>query len=297
MGIETLAWLAILMVVLPLAFLVWGFVAVDRNEMVLIQRNLNRAAPTPGAEAPGGQSDFAALARRLTSGTYAAKLDRLLARAGRPAAWPLERVLVMKPLLGIAGAIIGLLLLFGNPSGTTLLLGAFLTVFGYFLPDLLAYNIGIKRQEAIQRELPNILDQLLISVEAGLGLEGAMSRVAMNGTGPLAEEMSRTLQEMQVGRSRRDAYLAMAERSSADDLRSFVRAIVQAEKYGIGVARVLRSQAAQMRVKRRQRAEEQAMKLPVKILFPLLLFIFPALFIVILGPAVINIVKSGVFGG
>lgn len=141
-----------------------------------------------------------------------------------------------------------------------------------------------------------MLDQLLISVEAGLGFEAGMARVAAGSKGALAEEMGRTLQEMQVGRSRREAYQAMADRSSVQDLKAFIRAVVQADLYGIGIARVLRTQAGQMRIKRRQRAEEKAMKLPVKILFPLLLFIFPTLFIVILGPAVINIVSSGVFG-
>ena len=168
-------------------------------------------------------------------------------------------------------------------------------VLGFFLPDLLVYNAGIKRQEAIQLELPNILDQLLISVEAGLGFEAAMARVASTSPGPMAQEMSRALQEMQLGRSRADAYAALAERSSVADLKSFVRAVVQADRYGIGIVKVLKTQAAQMRVKRRQRAEEKAMKLPVKVLFPLLTFIFPVLFIVILGPAVINIMQSGLF--
>ena len=105
-------------------------------------------------------------------------------------------------------------------------------------------------------------------------------------------ELIRTLQDMQVGRSRRESYLALADRSSVPDLRSFVRAIVQADTYGIAIAKVLRSQAHEMRVKRRQRAEEKAMKLPVMVLFPLLFFIFPVLFIVILGPAVINIIEA-----
>ena len=116
---------------------------------------------------------------------------------------------------------------------------------------------------------------MLISVEAGLGFESAMARAGQNGKGPLAEELVRTLQDMQVGRSRKDAYLALAERSGVPDLRSFVRAVVQADSYGIALAGVLRTQAKQMRVKRRQRAEEKAMKMPVKVLFPLMLCILP----------------------
>lgn len=297
MEIAVVGWMSIALVVLPLSFLVWGLVSVDRNQLVLVRRNLSRSAIAPGEEIrSSGDNEFAALARRLTPGSYSAKVDRLLATAGRPASWPLDRVLMMKPLLALAGALLGLLMFSSNPGTGIFVLGVAMAAFGYFLPDLLAYNAGIKRQQAIQLELPNTLDQLLISVEAGLGLESAMARVAAGGQGPLAEEMGRTLQEMQVGRSRREAYAAMADRSTVGDLKSFVRAVVQADKYGIGIARVLRTQAGQMRIKRRQRAEETAMKLPVKILFPLLVFIFPTLFIVILGPAAINIMKSGIFG-
>ncbi|MBV1779095.1 type II secretion system F family protein [Paeniglutamicibacter sp. ABSL32-1] len=292
-----IGWISIALVVLPLAFIVWGLVSVDRNQLVLVRQNLSRSAVAPGGEMKSsGDNEFAALARRLTPGSYAAKLDRMLAMSGRTASWPLDRVLMMKPLLALSGALLGFFLFSSNSGTGVFVFGVALTAFGYFLPDLLVYNNGIKRQQAIQLELPNTLDQLLISVEAGLGLESAMARVAAGGQGPLAEEMGRTLQEMQVGRSRREAYAAMADRSSVADLKSFVRAVVQADKYGIGIARVLRTQAGQMRIKRRQRAEETAMKLPVKILFPLLLFIFPTIFIVILGPAAINIMKSGIFG-
>ncbi len=215
--------------------------------------------------------------------------------AGRPATWPLDRVIVAKPIAALLLGGLGFLLFLMNPAPQLFIMATGLLVLGFFLPDLLVYNTGIKRQEAIQLELPNILDQLLISVEAGLGFEAAMARVASTSPGPMAQEMSRALQEMQLGRSRADAYAALAERSSVAELKSFVRAVVQADRYGIGIVRVLKAQASQMRVKRRQRAEEKAMKLPVKVLFPLLTFIFPVLFIVILGPAVINILQSGLF--
>jgi len=296
MGIGMMGWLAIGLLVLPLAFFTWGFIAVDRNQFVLIRRNLARIDTSTTETQSRGDADFAAIARRLTPGTYAAKLDRLLSMAGRPAAWPLDRILILKPVLAAVGTVLGLLFMGVKAEPLQVLLLLFLAVAGYFLPDLLVYNAGTKRQEAIQLELPNLLDQLLISVEAGLGFEAAMARVSASSGGPLAEEMGRTLQEMQMGRSRREAYQAMADRSSVQDLKAFIRAVVQADLYGIGIARVLRAQAGQMRIKRRQRAEEKAMKLPVKILFPLLMFIFPTLFIVILGPAVINIISSGIFG-
>ncbi|GAA1889805.1 hypothetical protein GCM10009715_39530 [Paeniglutamicibacter psychrophenolicus] len=295
MGLEVIGWAAIALLVFPMAFLVWGFVSVDRNQLVLIKKNLSRTLQGPGEEIER-KSDFTALARHLTSGSYAAKLDRLLAMAGRPASWPLDRVIVAKPITALALGGIGILLFLANPVPQLFVMAVALLVLGFFLPDLLVYNQGIKRQETIQLELPNVLDQLLISVEAGLGFESAMARVAATNPGPMAQEMSRALQEMQLGRSRADAYAALAHRSSVADLKSFVRAVIQADRYGIGVVRVLKVQASQMRIKRRQRAEEKAMKLPVKILFPLLSFIFPVLFIVILGPAVINIIESGFFG-
>lgn len=295
MGIALIGWAAIAMVVLPLTFLAWSFVAVDRNQLVLIKNNLNRTHLDPGQDA-SRESEFTVLARHLVSGTYAAKLDRLLAMAGRPAKWPLDRVIVSKPISALLLGGLGILVFLVNPALPLFILATALLVLGFFLPDLLVYNAGIKRQEAIQLELPNVLDQLLISVEAGLGFEAAMARVASNSPGPMAQEMSRALQEMQLGRSRAETYVALAERSSVADLKSFVRAVIQADRYGIGIVRVLKVQASQMRVKRRQRAEEKAMKLPVKVLFPLLMFIFPVLFIVILGPAVINIMNSGLFG-
>ncbi len=232
------------------------------------------------------------VSKRLTPKGYEAKLDRWLALAGRPQSMPLTKLVVSKPLLAFGGALFGLLLISKSPTAPMYGLALFTTVLLYFVPDLLIYNKGIKRQEAIELELPNTLDQMLISVEAGLGFESAMARAGEYGGGPLAEELTRTLQDIQVGRPRQEAYDALAARSSVQELRSFVRAVVQADKYGIGIAKVLRAQAKQARVKRRQRAEEKAMKLPVKVLFPLLLFIFPVLFIVLLGPAVISIIET-----
>ncbi|WP_139346877.1 type II secretion system F family protein, partial [Sinomonas mesophila] len=121
--------------------------------------------------------------------------------------------------------------------------------------------------------------------------ESAMTKAAQNSAGPLADEFVRTLQDIQVGRSRQEAYLDLAARADSPDLTSFIRAVVQADKYGIAIAQVMRAQAIEMRQKRRQQAEEHAMKMPVKILFPLVLFIFPAFFVVILGPAALSIVE------
>ncbi|HEY3574083.1 MAG TPA: type II secretion system F family protein [Arthrobacter sp.] len=284
--------LALLLICLPLAYLAWSFLSVDRkaaaNARALLSRGIHRAE----IEKKPNNGLVEKIGYRLTPAGYVRKLDRLLALAGRPSSMPLGRLLAAKPALGLIGGLLGLYI---SSIGTTpimKLVGIFVLFLGYFVPDLMLYSKGQERQKAMQLELANTLDQMLISVEAGLGFEGAMARAGENGKGPLAEELVRTLQDMQVGRSRRESYIALAERTNLPELRSFVQAVVQADTYGIAISRVLRVQAKVMRVKRRQRAEEKAMKLPVMILFPLLFFIFPVLFIAILGPAVINTIET-----
>jgi len=284
-------WLLIAIIIIPVSYLVWLFVAVDRRTGRLIRLRLSATSAVRTAGATAGPDRFTELARRLTPSAYIARLDRMLGNAGRPANMPLDRLLTLKPMAALGGALIGLL--FGgatSPKGA--LLALCFTAACYFLPDLLVYNSGNKRQASITLDLPNVMDQLLISVEAGLGFEAAMSRVGASGKGPVAEEMARTLQDMQAGLTRREAYTAMAARTSVPDLKSFVSAVIQAEAQGLSISRVLKPQAGQMRIKRRLRAEEKAMKLPVAVVFPLLLFIFPPLFIVILGPAVINAIAT-----
>jgi tight adherence protein C len=288
-----IAWAAVALIVLPVAFMAWAFISVDRAGLATVRTNLGRSA---GATAElGPQSSGATLKRlaaRLTPKAYTVWLDKLLARWGRPAGMPLGRLLVLKPILALGAGAVGLFFFLRAPSGPGFLLYLGAVVMVYFIPDLLIHGRAAERQKAIQSELPNTLDQMLISVEAGLGFEGAMARAGQNGSGPLALEILRTLQDMQAGRSRKEAYVALADRVDVHDLRAFVGAVVQADTYGIAIANVLRTQAKQMRVKRRQRAEEQAMKLPVKVLFPLMFCILPVLFIVIMGPAVLNVMDN-----
>ena len=285
--------LALLLICLPLGYLAWTLLSMDKKGQTAARDILgrgNRRAEEEDQKA--GTGFIEKIGYRLTPAAYVLKLDHLLSLAGRPANLPLGRLLAAKPALGLTGVLLGLFL---SSIGTTPLLklvGIFVALLGYFIPDLMLYSKGQERQKAMQLELANTLDQMLISVEAGLGFEGAMARAGENGKGPLAEELVRTLQDMQVGLSRRESYLALAERTNIPELRSFVQAVVQADTYGIAISRVLRVQAKVMRVKRRQRAEEKAMKLPVMILFPLLFFIFPVLFIAILGPAVINTIET-----
>jgi tight adherence protein C len=217
--------------------------------------------------------------------------------AGAPAAWPMERVLAAKLVLGGTGVLFGLFRFLGAPSAGGLFLLAALAGGGYLLPDLLLHNTAGKRQKAIGLALPDTLDQITIAVEAGLGFDAAMARAGATGKGPLAEELVRTLQDVQAGMSRSQALKRLADRTNVAELRHFVLALLQADSYGVPVAQVLRVQAAELRVKRRQRAEEKAMKIPVKVIFPLILFILPAMFVVIIGPAAIRIGRSFVGGG
>jgi tight adherence protein C len=281
---------AILAIILPVTYLVWSVAATDRIALRNIQANLGQRARNAAPQ--NLAAEFTAIARKVTPVGYVAWLDKQLAAVGRPKEWPLERLLILKPMLALGAGALGLFNFLASPAPARFAILIAAVAFGYFAPDLLVRSNAEKRRAKIRQELPNTLDQMLISVQAGLGFEAAMARTAQNGSGPLADELTRTLQDMQVGRSRKEAYLAMSDRVDVPDLRSFIRAIVQADAYGIAIAKVLKVQANEMRLKRRQRAEEHAMKIPVKILFPLIFFIFPTLFIILLGPAVMNIVAA-----
>lgn len=235
-------------------------------------------------------------ARRLTPTGRIAALDHKRLLAGQPSDWPLERILVAKLALGFAGLTVGYMLFSGHRTVMWFVFLVAVAALGYFVPDLLLLSRAQERQAEIQRELPDTLDQMTIAVEAGLGFDSAMARSARTGTGPLAQEFTRTLQEVQLGVSRSQALRHLMDRTDVADLRHFVLALLQAENYGIPVADVLRTQAAELRVKRRQRAEEHAMKIPVKIVFPLVLCILPALFVVVIGPAAIRIYDALVGG-
>ena len=269
----------------------WALLARPQASVVDARENLLRGIdlhdPTAAKKGPGG---LVRLARMLTPGGMIRRLDRLAGRAGRPAAWPVGTLITAKLVLAAVAGSLGLLVLSAHPGVLTVLLAAVATLTCYFLPELLLFSRGQERQDAISLELADTLDQMTIAVEAGLGFESAMARAGHNGKGPLAEELVRTLQDIAVGQPRREAYLAMAERTGVQDLGRFIRAVVQADAYGVSIADVLRAQASEMRLKRRQRAEEKAMQIPVKVIFPLILCILPTLFIVLLGPAVLQIV-------
>ncbi len=284
--------LGVLLFSLSLGTLAWVLISVRGATGTGIQENLSRGFEAAATQERNTNSALEKLGVTIAPDQYLQWIDRKLALAGRPAAFPLRRLLGAKLVLGGVGIGVGVLLVGTSSQPIMKLLGIAVVALGYFIPDLLLISKGQERQKAMQLELANTLDQMLISVEAGLGFEGAMAKAGQNGRGPLAQEIVRTLQDMQVGRSRRESYLALAARTNVPELRSFVQAVVQADAYGIAISRVLRTQAKVMRVKRRQRAEEKAMKLPVAILFPLLFFIFPVLFIAILAPAALNAMST-----
>jgi tight adherence protein C len=231
------------------------------------------------------------VARRFTPAGARDAIRRKLVMAGGPFGWDPDRVLVAKVACLTGGMVLGLLFLAVFSFAWPLRVLGFLAIslLGYWLPNIVLTNAVQRRQSEVRSALADSIDLLTICVEAGLGFDAALAHVSKNTSGPLADEFYRTLQEVQLGRSRNEAMRNLADRSNVPELRAFVLAMVQADVFGVSVANVLRVQAKDMRIKRRQLAEERAMKVPIKVLFPVLFCIFPALFVVILGPAIMRI--------
>ena len=229
----------------------------------------------------------------LATFKQAAKIEQNLQLAGRPFGWTVAHVLVAKLVLSMSLAfVVWALIVAPAPSGLRLLVWVAAVVMGFFIPGIIISGRAKERQESIQMELPDILDQVTISIESGLGFEAALALTANSGEGPLAEEIVRTVQDIRLGMARREAYLALGERTTVDELRRFTRSIVQAEEYGVSVSGVVRTQAKEMRIKRRLRAEGKAIQVPTKMLFPMMICIFPVLFVVVLAPALLNAVAT-----
>jgi tight adherence protein C len=235
-------------------------------------------------------ANFRSLALKLSPSGASESMVRRLDLAGNPGTWTAERIMGAKGVALLLGAVLGLV--FGGLSIKGLLIAAAAAAVGFFLPDLLLMNAGQKRQEQLRRGLADALDMLTVCVEAGQGFDAALLQVARATTGPISGEFARVLSEIQIGKSRGQAFSSLASRTTVNEAKTFVSALVQADRLGLPIANVLREQSNQMRIVRRQRAEEKAQKVPVKILFPMLLCIFPALFIVIIGPGAIRIVDT-----
>lgn len=238
---------------------------------------------------PSGQA-LAAAARRVSPSGYIDSLRIRLIRAGSPGGLGIEGLLAIKvvALLAIGTGVFAMGLLMGNLGGA-IFAALVLGIAGFLAPDLWLSSVESSRKTAMRRALPDMLDMLTISVEAGLGFDGAVSKLVGNSKGPLAQEFAHMLQEVQAGIPRQEAMKHLSERTDVSEIATFVTSMIQAEVFGISVSKVLRSQAREMRVKRRQSAEEAAQKAPVKMVFPLVLCILPATLIVILGPAIVKI--------
>lgn len=237
---------------------------------------------------------FVGLGRRLSGADTGERLHRKLELAGNPPGWTVDRVVSAKVVGAMAGFLAGGLFAFvilDSPTTKMVAVAAGLAA-GFMGPNMFLYQRAYDRQEKIRRGLPDAIDLLTISVESGLGFDAALQQVARNTDGPLAEEFARVLREMQIGQGRSEALRALGDRTNLPELRSFVSALVQADAFGIPIGQVLRVQSSEIRTKRRQRAEEKAQQVPVKITIPLIFCILPCLFLAVMGPAAISILAS-----
>ncbi|MEN6462250.1 MAG: type II secretion system F family protein [Syntrophomonas sp.] len=210
--------------------------------------------------------------------------ERLL-MAGNPHNLTPERFIAIKYMVLLAAILMGIL-------SRNLVLGLFMVILAIYLPDFYIKTNQKKRQEEIIRSLPDILDLLNVSVEAGLGFDAALQKVVEKTNGPLTMEFEKTLQEINIGKPRREALRDMQIRVRVDDVTTFLGSVIQADQLGVSITNVLRIQSKQVRENRKMRAEEKAQKTPIKILIPLVLFIFPTIFIVLLGPAMIQLMDT-----
>ena len=235
---------------------------------------------------------------RYTSASFTERTEKRLALAGNPGELRVPDWLGIKAVGAVVGAI-AMFALFSIISGfpMSLIFGVAGIAIGYIAPEFWLSGRVRKRQKAILLQIPDALDLLTISVRAGLGFDAALGKVVEKMEGPLVEEFRRALAEVRVGKARREALRDIIPRTEVPALTNFIGAIIQAEQLGVSISKVLQVQSEQLRIERRQRAEEMAAKAPIKMLFPLVGCIFPSLFIVILGPAIILIIKNLGNGG
>ena len=237
-------------------------------------------------------SRFSQTAARITPTGLRNGVARRLVLAGSSSKWTAELFLAAQLAATIAAGICGY---FVGMSGDKRILGAgwiaLLAFVAYIFPIAVLDRKAQSRQEHIRRTLADTIDLLTISVEAGLAFDAALLHARRSMKGPLSDEIGRMLHEMQLGVRRTDAMRSLSDRTNVEELRSFVLAMVQADVFGVSIASVLRAQSQELRTKRRQRAEERAMKIPVKLLFPMIACILPALLILVVGPGVIKIAK------
>lgn len=266
----------------------------DEAEAEVDEFRARLRAPLSERLASGVGASIGDMMRRLTPSSIRNELDRRLMLAGLDGRLDPTLVYLGKGVFaalfclgfGLAPSVVGAPSFWGVPGAVLGLL------FGFTMPDILLSLRADKRQGSIRRALPEALDLMAISVQAGVGLEQAVSIVTERLPGPLGDELSRFLHEVQLGFSRREALTSLRDRTSCPELATFVLSLLQADALGIAIGDVLKTQASEIRAKRRQLARERAAKAPVRLLFPLIFGILPALFVVILGPAALQIAQS-----
>jgi len=241
------------------------------------------------------------LTMRFTPQNWLRSTTRKLELAGRSAKMDATLFITMEFIVGgVVGVASFFLMRFlgnGLPPGRVFLLTIVLTILGFFLPQYQLSRDITKRQKAIRKGMPDALDLLTICVEAGLSFDGAMAKVAEKWNNEVSRAFARVIQEVQLGKLRREALRDMQENVGVSEMTSFVAALIQSEQLGVSMAKVLRVQADQMRVRRRQLAEEEAHKAPIKMLIPMAFIMFPSILIILLTPAALRIMQSGIFGG
>jgi tight adherence protein C len=240
----------------------------------------------------------AARVHRLLPGEHLQAVGRKIVLAGLGGRWSAEEHVAAQALGGAIGTLLGIFggVLLDWTTFRVTLLAVAAGALGASIPSLAVKQARDKRVERIERELPEVLDLLAVSVEAGVGLEGAIRSVSDRFDGPLGDELSHVLSEMELGTSRKEALQHLRERTDVPDLDGFVLSLLQASALGMPLTRVLRTEADELRRRRRQRVREAAAKLPVKLIFPLIFFIMPATFVVLVGPAVIRISRTLIGG-
>jgi len=294
---------ATIAIVLAVPALVYGIRGTRDPERLSAARNLL----DPSRVSTGGTL-LGSAAPPVEFGEVEAALHRLMLRilpegvvesvrkkasaAGLGPRWPLGRVLLAKVALALLLLLIAVVSVVANPNPRILFVAVIAPLAGFQLVDVRLSGLATERRLLIQMALADTLDMMTVTVEAGIGFEAAMVRAARGSEGPLAEEILRTMQDIQTGMPRLEALRALADRVDEPDLTGFVTALSQAERYGVSLARVLRVQSGELRERRRQRAEERAMKIPVKIVLPLGTCILPAMMVLLVGPAVVIIARS-----
>jgi tight adherence protein C len=289
-------------VLVGVAFLLLGTAVVSARDPVRRSARQNLALPLAGTatlvppelrvERVGAIDAVAAALARVAPGGLAASIRTKIDAAGLSGTMSADRVLLAKVGAALAVLLLGAAAVLGEATPQTLLVLFLGPVLAFNLPDLRLGSKAQERRKAILLELSDTLDLMTVMVEAGVAFEAAIARTARGSAGPLAEELLRMMQEMQAGVPRQEALQRLSERCDVPDLSSFVASVSQADRFGVPVARVLRVQSAELREKRRQRAEEMAMKIPTKVILPLVIFILPAMMILVVGPAVVSLVRG-----